>query len=57
MRLCLRRHLKKTRMLSTWEEGSGVEHDDVVEVGGNACRAFDALVNDLNEPPGRGTAA
>ena len=35
----------------------GVEHDDVVKVGGDAFEVFDDLVDDLDEPPGRGTAA
>ena len=48
------------------EEGSDVvdvgsriggEHDDVVEVGGDAFKVCDDLVDDLDEPPGRGTAA
>ena len=35
----------------------GVEHDDVVKVGGDAFEVFDDLVDDLDEPPGRGIAA
>lgn len=35
----------------------GVEHDDVVEVGCNTFKAFDDLIDDLDEPPGLGTAA
>ena len=35
----------------------GVEHDDVVKVGGDAFEVFDDLVDDLDEPPGQGTAA
>ena len=34
-----------------------VENDDVVEVGGDASKVFEDLVDDLDEPPGRGTAA
>ena len=37
--------------------GVGVEDDDVVEVRGDAFRAFDDLVNNLKEPTGGGTAA
>ena len=34
-----------------------VEHDDVAGVGGDVCKVFDDLVDDLDEPPGRGTVA
>ena len=37
--------------------GVGVEDGDVVEVGGDAVEVFDDLVDDLDEPPGRGVAA
>lgn len=33
------------------------EHDDVVEVGGNAFKVLNYLVYHVDEPPGRGTAA
>ena len=39
------------------ESRVGVEHDDVVKVGGDAFKIFDDLVDDLDELPGRGTAA
>ena len=32
------------------KSGVGVEHDDV-EVGSDAVKAFDKLVDDLDEPP------
>ena len=35
----------------------GVEHDDVVKVGGDAFEVSYDLVDDLYEEPGRGTAA
>ena len=34
----------------------GVEDHDVVEVGGYSVQALDDLVNDLDEPAGRGAA-
>ena len=53
-------------MLSTaFQEGAdvvdmgswvGVESYDVVEVGGYSVQALDDLVNDLDEPAGRGAA-
>ena len=36
--------------------GVGVEDGDAIEVGGNAIKVFDDLVDDLDEPPGRGVA-
>ena len=35
----------------------GVENDDVVKVGADASEVFDDLVDSLDEPPWRGTAA
>ena len=35
----------------------GVENDDVVKVGADASEVFDDLVDNLDEPPWRGTAA
>ena len=37
--------------------GVGIEDDDVVEEGGDAFEVFDDLVDDLDQPPGRGVAA
>ena len=36
--------------------GVGVEGDDVVEVCGDPIEVYDDLVDDLDEPPGRGLA-
>ena len=35
----------------------GVEHDDVIKLGGDAFKVFDGLLDDFDEPPGRGNAA
>lgn len=55
VRLCFRRCSERTRVSSTWEAGSGSNNDDVIEVGDIAFKIFDDHVDDLNDPPWRGT--